>query len=164
MKQELTIDWKIEESNNIRLPAREVPGPAQDREVDDLRSFLRAVYESVIVTAMEMARLIHGSPYQESYRYSRESTVNLVRGARWDVLPYTKTRPETGTQVSQEPEHPEKSKMVVISIPPWDLSRLDLEEFATQRTVSTERTTRIHNANNRDYSSMLENWTSLQVK
>lgn len=137
------IDWKDGESSNIRLPAHGIPGPKQERDVDDLRSFLRAIYDSVIVTAMEMARLIYGSPYKESYRYSRESTVNLVRGARWDVLPYAQTEPATkpnDTQTSQEPKNPKEPKMVAICIPPWNLSRLDLQDFATQRTVSTQQT------------------------
>ena len=105
--------------------------------MDDLRSFLGATYQSVIVTAMEMARLIYGGPYQGSYRYSRDSTVNLVRGARWDVLPYTKTGAgaETGPGGAQEPHEP---KMIVVCVPPWDLSKPDLQDFATPRTVSTD--------------------------
>jgi len=162
---ELAIDWRMEESSNVRLPAHEVPGQPQDREVDDMRSFLGAIYQSIIVTAMEMARLIYGGPYQGSYRYSRESTVNLVRGARWDVLPYAKTEDEPSeTQTSQGPERPKEPKMVAICIPPWNLSELDLQDFATQRTVSTRRTTRIHPTNDHDCSSMMENWTLLQAK
>ena len=146
------------ESSNIRLPAHEVMGQPQVREVDDMRSFLGAIYQSIIVTAMEMARLIYGGPYRGSYRYSRESTVNLVRGARWDVLPYAKTEAEPdGAQISQESKEPGEPKMVVICIPPWALSRLDLQDFATPRTVSTGQTTCIHSANDRGYSCMLEN-------
>ena len=128
------IDWKTEESRNVRLPAHGIPGPNQEQEVDDLRSFRQAIYGSVIVTAMEMARLLYGGPYHGSYRYSRDSAVNLVRGARWDVLPYYRTGSTTtphDTQVSSK-----ESKMVVICIPPWDLSGLDLQEFATHGTVS----------------------------
>ena len=162
---ELAIDWRMGESSNVRLPAHEVLGQPQDRDVDDMRSFLGATYQSIVVTAMEMARLIYGGPYQGSYRYSRESTVNLVRGARWDVLPYAKTKDEPDeNQVSQEPKQPVEPKMVVICIPPWDLSRLDLQDFAAQRTVSIRRTTRIHPTNYHGYSSMLENWTLLQAK
>jgi len=133
------IDWKTGESRNIRLPAHGIPGPSQEQEVDDLRSFRQAIYGSIIVTAMEMARLLYGGPYHESYRYSRDSAVNLARGARWDVLPYDRTSSVTtphGTQVSCEPKGSEGPKMVVICIPPWDLSGLDLQEFATHRTVS----------------------------
>jgi len=162
---ELAIDWRMGESSNIRLPAHEVPGQPQGRDVDDTRSFLGAIYQSIIVTAMEMARLIYGGPYQGSYRYSRESTVNLVRGARWDVLPYAKTEAgPDGTHTSQDPKQPEESRMVAICIPPWDLSRLDLQDFATQRTVSTGQTTWIHSANDHGYSSTLDSWTLLLVK
>jgi hypothetical protein len=127
------IDWKEGESSNIRLPAHGIPAPAQEKDVDDLRSFRGAIYNSVIVTAMEMARLLYGGPYEGSYRYSRESTVNLVRGARWDVLPYARTE---SAAKSREPEKRREPRMVIICIPPWDLSRLDLQDFATQRTVS----------------------------
>lgn len=142
------IDWKAEESNNIRLPAYGVPKPIQDRDVDDLRSFRNAIYGSIIVTAMEMARLLYVEPYKGSYRYSRESRVNLVDGARWDVFPYAKTESAaeptaSGTQMSHEPEMSKDPKMVVICIPPWDLSRLDLQDFAAQRTVSTWRAAQI---------------------
>lgn len=133
------INWENKESSNIRLPAYGIPGQTQERNVDDLRSFLKATYESVIVTSMEMARLIYGSPYEESYRYSRDSTVNLVRGARWDVLPYAKTKPATTPNGTHEPEKSQDPTMVVICIPPWDLSVLDLQDFATQRTVSVWR-------------------------
>lgn len=100
-----------------------------------MRTFLAAIYDSVIVTAMEMARLIYGGPYQGSYRYSRGSTVNLIRGARWDVLPYSKTEPGLESE-DTEHEKPEGPKMVVICIPPWELSKLDFQEFTTRRTVS----------------------------
>ena len=133
------IDWKAGESSNIRLPADGVPRPIEEQNVDDLRSFRKAIYGSVIVTAMEMARLLYGGPYMGSYRYSRESTVNVVRGAHWDILPYARIEPATkpnGIQTPHESDEPKGSKMVVICIPPWDLSRLDLEDFATQRTVS----------------------------
>ena len=130
-----------------------------------MRSFLGAIYQSIIVTAMEMARLIYGGPYRGSYRYSRESTVNLVRGARWDVLPYAKPEAEPdGTQMSQEPKEPEEPRMVAICIPPWNLSSLDLQDFASPRTVSTGQTTWIHSANDRGHSSMLENWILPLVK
>jgi hypothetical protein len=130
MDPDLMIDWKAAESRNIRLSAHRVPGSIQERNVDDLRSFRRAIYDSIIVTAMEMARLLYGGPYKGSYRYSRESTVNLIRGARWDILPYTKT------EAPAEPDGVQNPKMVAICIPPWDLSELDLQDFATQRTVS----------------------------
>ena len=139
------IDWSVGESSNIRLPAHGIPAPSLEREVDDLRSFLETIYGTVIVTAMEMARLLYGGPYYGSYRYSRESTVNLVRGARWDVLPYAKPQAEPGeARTSQEPVQPEEARMVAICVPPWDLSGLDLQDFAAQRTVSIRRTTRIH--------------------
>ncbi|KAF9653716.1 hypothetical protein BDM02DRAFT_1659186 [Thelephora ganbajun] len=136
------IDRKAAESSNIRLPVHGVPGPIQERDVDDLRSFRKAIYESVIVTAMEMARLLYGSPYEMSYRYSRDSTVNLVRNARWDVLPYAQTEPVTkpnGIQISHKSDKPNDPKMVVICVPPWDLSRLDLQDFATRKSVSAWR-------------------------
>lgn len=126
------IDWNEAESKNIRLPADGIHNQPQEQAVDDLRTFFGVVYGSIIVTAMEMARLIYGGPYNGSYRYSRESTINVVRGACWNVLPYARTEPVTkpdGTQVSQEP------KMVAICIPPWNLSKLDLQDFATQGTV-----------------------------
>ena len=131
-RPQLIIDWKNVESANIRLPANGVSGREQDKGVDDLRSFLGATYQSVIVTAMEMARLIYGGPYKGSYMYSRESVVNMVRGARWDVLPYAKD-----AVGSDGP--PEKPKMVVICVPPWDLSRVDLQDFAARRTVSIDQ-------------------------
>ena len=130
-----------------------------------MRSYLGAIYQSVIVTAMEMARLIYGGPYQGSYRYSRESTVNLVRGARWDVLPYAKPQAEPGeARTSQEPVQPEEARMVAICVPPWDLSGLDLQDFATQRTVSTGQTSWINSANDSGSSLMLANWTLHLVK
>jgi len=132
------IDWKAGESRNIRLPAHGIPGPIQE-QVDDLWSFRKAIYRSVIVTAMEMARLLYGGPYHGSYRYSRDSAVNLVRGARWDILPYNRTESATtphGTQVSCESKGSEGPSMVVICIPPWDLSKFDLQEFADRKTVS----------------------------
>lgn len=124
------IDWNAPESRNIRLSAHGIRDHTQGRDVDDLRSFREAIFGSIIVTAMEMARLLGGEKYQESYRYSRDSAVNHMRGARWDVLPYAKTKTSTNPDGNQTP------KMVVICIPPWDLSKLDLEEFTTQRTVS----------------------------
>jgi hypothetical protein len=161
------IDWNKGESGNIRLPAHGIRDPIQERDVDDLRSFRRAIYDPLIVTAMEMSRLLYGSPYQESFRYSRESTVNLVRGARWDVLPYAQTecapKPD-GTQMSRGPEQPKEPKMVVICIPPWDLSPLDLQDFGSQRTVSIWYAIQIHLTNNYGPSSLPENWTLPQVK
>lgn len=100
-----------------------------------MRSFRKAIYESIIVTAMEMARLLCGGPYHDSYRYTRDSVVNLVRGARWDVFPYTKIGASAGSVDTQ------KSKMVVICIPPWELSKLDFQEFSVQMTVSTGQAT-----------------------
>ena len=88
---------------------------------------------------MEMARILYDIPYDRSYRYSRDSRVNWVRGACWDVLPYARTESATtphGTQVSRKPEEPKGPGMAVICIPPWELSRLDLQDFATQGTVS----------------------------
>jgi hypothetical protein len=126
------IDWKAVESRNIRLPCYDVLNAMQERDVDDLRSFRRAIYNSIVVTAMELARLLYGDPYRESYRYSKDSTVNLMRGARWDVLPYAKTEASTGKSSAQKP----KPKMVIICIPPWDISKLDLQDFTTRRTVS----------------------------
>ena len=149
------IDWKEAESRNIRLPAHKISGSTQERDVDDLRSFFGAIYSSVIVTAMEMARLLYGGAYEGSYRYSRESTVNLVRGACWNVLPYAQTEPVAkldGARIPQEPGKTKGPKMVTICIPPWNLSRLDLQEFATQATVSVRWTVRAHSANNCDSS------------
>ena len=133
------IDWRSLESNNIRLPAHGIPGPSLEQEVDDLRSFRKAIYGSIIVTAMEMARLLYGGPYNGSYRYSRDSTVNLIRGPRWEVFTYARTESTTspyGTRGSCEPEDPKDHRMIVICIPPWDFSRLDLQDFSTQWTVS----------------------------
>jgi hypothetical protein len=130
------IHWREGESRNIRLPDDGTTNPSKGTEVDDLRSFRTAIYESIIVTAMEMARLLCGFPYDGSYRYSRLSTVNLVRGARWDIFPYSgieHTASPYGTEVSSKSE---RTRMVVICIPPWDLSILDLQEFATQMNVS----------------------------
>ena len=129
------IDWNAPESRNIRLTAHGhgIRDPIQEQGVGDLRTFRETTFGSIIVTAMEMARLLTGDKYQESYRYSRDSEVNQMRGARWDVLPYAKTMASTRPDGTQMP------KMVVICIPPWGLSKLDLKDFATQRTVSMLR-------------------------
>lgn len=153
------INWKAKESRNIRLPADGISGSTQERDVDDLRSFRVATYESVIVTAMEMARLLYGAPYEGSYRYSRNSAVNLVRDAHWDVLPYAQTGSTTrpnGTQMSREPEGPVNPRMVVICIPTWDLGRPDLEDFAALRTISMRRPAQISSANNYGSSPLPE--------
>ena len=141
---DLTIDWEAAESRNVRLPVPMILNPIQERDVDDLRSFREAVYNSVIVTAMEMARLVYGDQYQESYKYSRKSTVNLMRGARWDVLPYAKIGIPPG-----QGGNTQESRMVVICIPPWDLSKPDLQDFTTQRTVSIRHVNHMCYANNR---------------
>jgi len=135
------IDWKANESRNIRFTLRAdgIPYSIQERDVDDLRSFRAAIYESLVVTAMEMARLLYGGPYQGSYRYSRESMENLVRDARWDVFSYVRTGSTTrpnDTRTSHEPEEPKHPRMVVICVPPWHLAGPDLEDFAALRTVS----------------------------
>jgi hypothetical protein len=127
---DLMIDLKAAESKHIKLPCSEVLLAIQERAVDDLRSFRHTIYNSIIVTAMELARLLYGDPYRESYRYSQNSTLNLMRGARWKVLPYAKTEAWTGKSSAQKP------KMVIICIPPWDISKLDLQDFTTRRTVS----------------------------
>jgi len=65
--------------------------------------------------------------------------INLVHNARWDIFLYVRTQSATtphDTQVSCEPEKPKGPRMVIISIPPWDLSRLDLKDFVTPGTVS----------------------------
>jgi len=158
------IDWEASESGNIRLLAHGTQDVIRERasiqkqDVDDLRSFRRAIYESIMVTAMEMARLLYGGSYEDSYRYSRESTVNLVRGARWDVFPFARTGSATksgSSQTSQLPEKHKEPKMVMICVPPWDLSEPDLQDFATQRTVSMPREVQTHSANYSS-SSLLE--------
>lgn len=58
-RPELTIDWTMAESNNIRFQAHGILSAIQE-EVDDLRSFRRAIYGSLTATAMEMARLLFG--------------------------------------------------------------------------------------------------------
>ncbi|KAF9788043.1 hypothetical protein BJ322DRAFT_601391 [Thelephora terrestris] len=79
---------------------------------------------------MELARLLHGDPYRESYRYSQNSTLNLMRGAQ--VLPYAKTEAWAVKSSAQKP------KMVIICIPPWDISKLDLQDFTTRRTFAND--------------------------
>ena len=125
--------------------------------MDDLRSFREAIHDPIVVYATEMARLLCNDPYEESYRYSRDSGVNIVRGAHWDVFLYTNTRDSVGARGVK------KAKMAIICVPPWDLSKLDLHDFAVPRTVSEEQMVQMYPANKRNFSSPLQSWTLSQV-